>query len=120
MVVLPREQSPNRDKAFEIYIKHGGNIENRAIAEMLGEKEKTISNWKCRDEWNVVLQSKEYSTTKGSVICLRIGNDELTRLVDGRGRKQRMEDKNSFLPDSLEEPGLKFSSCVIGERMVKC
>lgn len=63
-MVLARERSLNRDKAFEIYIKHGGNIENRAIAEMLGEKEKTISNWKCRDEWNVVLQSKEYSTTK--------------------------------------------------------
>ncbi|WP_311735817.1 terminase gpP N-terminus-related DNA-binding protein [Clostridium perfringens] len=26
---------------------------------MLGENEKTISNWKCRDKWNVVLQIKK-------------------------------------------------------------
>ncbi|EPB8178559.1 hypothetical protein ACRTAO_001221 [Clostridium perfringens] len=25
---------------------------------MLVENEKTISNWKCRDKWNIVLQKK--------------------------------------------------------------
>ena len=55
---MARARSPNRDKAFEIYKEHNGNITNREIANILNEKENTISNWKCRDKWNVVLQIK--------------------------------------------------------------
>lgn len=61
---MARQRSPNRDEALKIYLKHKGNITNRAIADLLGEKEKTISNWKSRDSWNVVLQKGECSTTK--------------------------------------------------------
>lgn len=61
---MPRERNPNRDKAFELFKKHDGKITNRKIAELLGEKEKTISAWKSRDKWNVVLQKNECSTTK--------------------------------------------------------
>lgn len=65
---MPRERSPNRDKAFEIYKEHGSKIENRRIAEMMNIPEKTISGWKCKDKWdeqlNGVLQTKERSTPK--------------------------------------------------------
>ncbi|SDW17025.1 Phage terminase small subunit [Marininema mesophilum] len=61
---MARARSPNRDKAFEIWKEHDGEITNRKIAEMVAEKEKTISAWKSRDKWNVVLQSDECSTTK--------------------------------------------------------
>ena len=65
---MPRQRSPNRDKAFEIYKEHGGNIENRRIAEMLDISEKTVGGWKCKDRWddslNGVLQSEERSTPK--------------------------------------------------------
>ena len=61
---MARARSPNRDKAFDIYKEYDGNITNKEIADMLNENEKTISNWKCRDKWNVVLQKNEYSTTK--------------------------------------------------------
>ena len=64
---MARARSPNRDKAFEIYKDHDGNITNREIADMLDENEKTISNWKCRDKWNVVLQKDECSTTNKKV-----------------------------------------------------
>ena len=60
---MARARSPNRDKAIEIYKDHEGNITNREIDDMLDENEKTISNWKCRDKWNVVLQKNECSTT---------------------------------------------------------
>lgn len=46
---MARQRSPNRDEALKIYLKHKGNITNRAITEILGEKEKTISNRKSRD-----------------------------------------------------------------------
>ena len=66
--MVPRQRSPNRDKAFEIYKAHGGKIENRRIAEMMNIPEKTIGGWKCKDKWdeqlNGVLQTKERSTPK--------------------------------------------------------
>jgi len=63
--VLPRQRSPNRDKALEIFKEHSGNITNRAIAEILQEDEKKVAVWKNRDKWaNVVQQSKQSCTTK--------------------------------------------------------
>lgn len=65
---MARARDPNRDKAFEIYKEHNGEITNRKIAEMLGVPEKTISGWKSKskDNWkeklNGVLQSDERST----------------------------------------------------------
>lgn len=65
---MARERSPNRDKAFEIYKKHGGCITNREIANILNEDEKVIAVWKSRDKWNVninvVQQSNQSCTTK--------------------------------------------------------
>lgn len=62
---MARERSPARDKAFQIYKEHKGNITNREIANILGEKENTISNWKCRDNWNECSTTKKQcSTTK--------------------------------------------------------
>lgn len=67
---MPRQRSPNRDKAFEIYKENDGNIENRQIAKILDISEKTVSGWKCKDHWqdklNGVLQKNntEYSKRK--------------------------------------------------------
>lgn len=61
---MPRPRSPNRDKAFEIYKEHNGNITNRAIAEQLGEDEKVVAVWKSRDNWNDVQQKPKSCTTK--------------------------------------------------------
>ena len=49
---------------MELFIERDGNITNREIAKILNEKENTVSNWKCRDKWNVVLRSNNCSTTK--------------------------------------------------------
>ena len=61
---MPRERSPNRDRAYEIYKQHGGNITNREIAALLDEDEKVIAVWKSRDKWNVVQHSNDCCTTK--------------------------------------------------------
>lgn len=62
---MPRERNPNRDKSYQIWLEHKGDISNRRIAELLGENEKVIAVWKQRDKWNVVQQSKESCTTNG-------------------------------------------------------
>lgn len=65
---MPREQSDNRRKAREIYDEHNGQISNREIAGILGCSEKSISGWKCKDDWTGSKRStpikKERSTPK--------------------------------------------------------
>lgn len=58
----------NKNKALEIFIEHKGEITNRKIAEILGEKEKTISAWKSRGKWKDVLQKSDCSTTDKNVV----------------------------------------------------
>lgn len=65
---MARQRSPNRDRAFDIFKEHNGNIQNREIANILETPEKTISGWKVKDKWNEklngVLQTKIRSTPK--------------------------------------------------------
>lgn len=49
---MPRQRSPERDKAFEIYKKHQGNIELIKIAEQLSLPEGTVRGWKNKDKWD--------------------------------------------------------------------
>lgn len=60
---MARARNPNRDKAYQIWLKHQGNVTNRKIAEILDEDEKVVAVWKQRDKWNVVQQSDESCTT---------------------------------------------------------
>lgn len=64
---MPKKRDPKRDEAFEIWKQHDGNITNREIAKQLDVPEKTISAWKSRDKWNVVLQKNDCSTTNKKV-----------------------------------------------------
>lgn len=49
---MARERSPNRDKAFEIYKEHNGNIDLIEIANILNVSSGTIRGWKNKDKWN--------------------------------------------------------------------
>ena len=59
---MAKARSPNRDKAFQIYKEHNGDITNRKISEILQEQEKTISSWKSRDKWVAKLNGSDCST----------------------------------------------------------
>jgi len=65
---MPRQRSPDRDRALSIYLEHNGKIGNREIANQLCIPEKTVSGWKVKDGWlsrlNGVLQSVVRSTPK--------------------------------------------------------
>lgn len=55
---MARQRNPNRNKAFEIYKEHEGNITNKEIAEILSESLNSISSWKYRDKWNEKIKNK--------------------------------------------------------------
>jgi uncharacterized protein YjcR len=70
---MARQRSPDRNKAYEIFKEHSGDITNRKIAELLSTSgkavnEKTVGGWKSKDEWidkfNGVLQKETRSTQR--------------------------------------------------------
>lgn len=86
---MPRSRNPNRDKAFEIYKNHKGNITNREIANLLNEDEKVIAVWKGRDKWNVVQQSSKCCTTR------KRGGQVGNKNAEGHGGTGPPENKNA-------------------------
>ena len=52
---MARVRDPNRNKAFEIYEKHGGKIDLVEIASQLNISPGTIRGWKSKDSWDIQL-----------------------------------------------------------------
>lgn len=48
---MPRTRNPNRDKAFEIYKSHNGEIDLIEIADQLQTSPGTVRGWKSKDKW---------------------------------------------------------------------
>ncbi len=53
---MPKARSPNRDKAFELYKQHNGEIALVDIAEQLEETDGTVRGWKSKDKWEEKLK----------------------------------------------------------------
>ncbi|PVE16832.1 phage portal protein [Clostridium perfringens] len=53
---MARVRSPNRDKAFEIYKDHDGDIKLIDIAKELNIKDSQIRKWKSQDNWDEKLK----------------------------------------------------------------
>ena len=49
---MPKERNPNREKAFEIYKKHKGEIDLVEIASQLNLAAGTVRGWKSKDKWD--------------------------------------------------------------------
>ncbi|ADK16188.1 terminase small subunit [Clostridium ljungdahlii] len=63
---MPRQRSPNRDKAFDIYKKHNGAIDLVKIAELLNLSPGTIRGWKNKDKWDSKLKGTFQKNTERS------------------------------------------------------
>lgn len=48
---MPRPRSPNRDKAFELWMKSGKSRTMKDISEELGVSETQVRKWKNQDKW---------------------------------------------------------------------
>ncbi|MCX0353265.1 terminase small subunit [Clostridium perfringens] len=63
---MARARSPNRDKAFEIYKDHDGDIKLIDIAKELNIKDSQIRKWKSQDNWDEKLKGA-LPISKGNV-----------------------------------------------------
>lgn len=88
---MARLRNPKRSKAFDIYKEYKGGITNKEISKMLEVNEKTISSWKSRDNWNVILQ-KEINTAKGDNNNNLIKED-IKEVLKGVREKHELTDK---------------------------
>lgn len=70
---MVRARSPNREKAFKIYMENDGNIAPRQIAKILGESASNISSWKNKDKWNEKLPPNKGGAPKGNLNSLKHG-----------------------------------------------
>jgi len=61
---MARARDPNRDKAFEIYKEHNGNIPLKDIAAQLGKGEGTVRGWKNKDKWDETLNGTLQSNVR--------------------------------------------------------
>ena len=65
---MAKKEKPLREQALDLFLKHNGDITNRAIAQKLDANERTVSVWKYRYKWNNKLKSstnsKKRTTTK--------------------------------------------------------
>lgn len=87
---MSRARSPNRDKAFEIYKQHNGEILLKDIATQLGVKDTQIRKWKSQDKWEENLKgtlpknkrnvTNEIDTKKTTKASKQANCDDLNKL----------------------------------------
>lgn len=93
---MARVRSPNRDKAFEIYKEHDGNIDLVEIANILDISSGTVRGWKNKDAWedklNGTLHKKQRNVSK----------ENNNRKIDKKARKNIVVDEVEELLDNTE------------------
>ncbi|MDR6883779.1 phage terminase small subunit [Bacillus sp. 3255] len=69
---MPRERSPDRDKAKQIWLGSNGKLKLKDLAAELGLGETQIRKWKSQDKWDDALKGNVTNEKKGNV-TKRIG-----------------------------------------------
>lgn len=93
---MSRARSPNRDKAFEIYKQHNGEILLKDIATQLDVSESTVRSWKNRYKWD-----NEISATSQKNKC-NVANKKVIKENKETHTKKLKKIENS-LSDELTE-----------------
>lgn len=93
---MSRARSPNRDKAFEIYKQHNGEILLKDIATQLNVSESTVRSWKNRYKWD-----DEISATSQKNKC-NVANKKVIKENKETHTKKLKKIENS-LSDELTE-----------------
>ena len=82
---MPRARSPNRDKAFELWIASEGRRELKDIAEELGVSQEQVRKWKHADEWDKRTHTVTLPNGKGHVTKRKPGGQRGNKNAVGHG-----------------------------------
>ena len=84
---MPRQRSPNRDKAKNMYINSKGKMQLKEIAAQLDVKDTQVRKWKSQDKWDEEL--------KGNVTNRKRNVTKKSKGIDGQL-------KTELLPEEIE------------------
>lgn len=106
---MARARDPNRNKAFEIYKEHKGNIDLVEIASQLNISPGTVRGWKSKDSWNDKLNGTFQKNTERSK--RKRGGQPGNKNAKDHGGTGPPENKNAekygffskYLPDETKE-----------------
>ena len=73
---MPRQRSPNRDKAKDMYISSKGKMLLKDIAAQLDVKDTQVRKWKSQDKWDEEL--------KGNVTNRKRNVTKKSKGIDGQ------------------------------------
>ncbi len=93
VVRLPRARDPNRDKAFDIYKKHNGNIDLIKIADKLKISPGTVRGWKSKDKWEEKLNGTFRKNTERSKRKKEVKNEAVEEAVNSVIENSELTDK---------------------------
>lgn len=71
---MAREKSPQRLRAYELYLESGGEKKLHLIAEEIGVSEATVRSWKKRDDWTATKQEEKCNDAKEKTATKRNAN----------------------------------------------
>jgi phage terminase small subunit len=115
--LMPRQADPDRQKAFDIFKEHKGNIGLVDIAKQLGRPPGTIRGWKNKDKWdkkvNGTFQKKKRNRTKKSKKKQNVPKQKTTKKKTikqiSKETLKKVEEEN---PDLTEKQRL-FCLCYV-------
>jgi len=79
---MPRQRSPKRDKAKQIYLKANGNIVLTNLAKQLNETDGTVRGWKAKDKWDLELKRNGTLQTKETERSLKNASKNSTKKAE--------------------------------------
>lgn len=96
---MPRERSPNRDKAKELYLASGGSMKLKDIAAELGVSDNQIRKWKNQDNWDDDVNSNVTNQKPRS-------KDNVTKRIGApKGNKNAVGNKGGAPPGNKNAVG---------------
>lgn len=111
---MPKQRSPNREKAFEIYKQHNGNIDLVEIAKILDVSAGTIRGWKNKDHWDEICKGTFQKNSKKNTERSKrkkggqIGNKNSVGHVSSVPKKNKNAETHGFFSKYLPEETLEL------------
>lgn len=99
---MPRARSPDRDKAFSLWIASKGQRELKDIAAELGVSPEQVRKWKHDDKWDSKTQKVTLPNGKGHVIKRKQGAQPGNKNAVGNKGGAPIGNKNSFRHGAYE------------------
>lgn len=99
---MPRARSPNRDKAFQLWIDSQGRRELKDIAAELGVSQEQVRKWKHNDRWDDKTQKVTLPNGKGHVTKRKRGGQPGNQNAVGNSGGAPPGNKNGFKHGAYE------------------